>query len=601
MAENSTKIIISAEDRTRAAFASATSGLGGLSRAAISANSAISAIGIGVSVGAFVAFVKNTIDGADALNDMSLRTGVAVKTLAEYNLVAEQSGTSLEALGKGIQKLTLSIGQAEQGSGEQAEALKRLGVSARDPQAAFEQLADAVSKSNDPIKTNADLQKVLGKNYAELLPLLQAGSQGLRDSAIASSTFANAMEKLAPDADKFNDQLSTLKINVAGAAASIISNLVPSLNEYIAVGREVLNTGSLLDKIRFFALGNASDEMVGRVRASAAAAEAAAKKVKRAVGEIEQTKPKSTKTPKTQKAADPLAGLLGQTEQAKLAEYNKTLALLDARYAANKIGAHQYTEALLILNEQLDKSLGFGANLDDASIKEYQQRLASLISDTTIVKTQKFQADIDFLNQAFFDGALDAELYAQSIDKLTGSDLPENLKETNDIARELGMTFTSAFEDAIVGGKDLSEVLNGLEQDIMRIVTRKLVTEPLGNALSSAIGGSGGGDIFSTVASWLGFADGGVMTSAGSMPLRKYAGGGIANSPQLAVFGEGSQPEAYVPLPDGRRIPVAMSGGGGGMSVVNHFAISGPTDKRSQGQIAASVYSGIMRAARRNS
>ena len=39
-------------------------------------------------------------------------------------------------------------------------------------------------------------------------------------------------------------------------------------------------------------------------------------------------------------------------------------------------------------------------------------------------------------------------------------------------------------------------------------------------------------------------------------PLRRYAFGGIANTPQLALFGEGRQNEAYVPLPDGRAIPV---------------------------------------------
>jgi hypothetical protein len=32
----------------------------------------------------------------------------------------------------------------------------------------------------------------------------------------------------------------------------------------------------------------------------------------------------------------------------------------------------------------------------------------------------------------------------------------------------------------------------------------------------------------------------------------------------LSMFGEGRQPEAYVPLPDGRSIPVTMQGGGGG-------------------------------------
>jgi hypothetical protein len=58
------------------------------------------------------------------------------------------------------------------------------------------------------------------------------------------------------------------------------------------------------------------------------------------------------------------------------------------------------------------------------------------------------------------------------------------------------------------------------------------------------------------------------MTGDGPVPLKKYASGGIANSPQLALYGEGSKPEAYVPLPDGRRIPVAMQGGGGGNTSV---------------------------------
>jgi|GEM_PF-737539 len=54
------------------------------------------------------------------------------------------------------------------------------------------------------------------------------------------------------------------------------------------------------------------------------------------------------------------------------------------------------------------------------------------------------------------------------------------------------------------------------------------------------------------------FADGGVMTTAGPLPLTRYGLGGIADSPQLALFGEGRMPEAFVPLPDGRTIPVTI-------------------------------------------
>lgn len=65
------------------------------------------------------------------------------------------------------------------------------------------------------------------------------------------------------------------------------------------------------------------------------------------------------------------------------------------------------------------------------------------------------------------------------------------------------------------------------------------------------------------------FANGGIMTEFGQLPLQKYARGGIANTPQAAIFGEGSMPEAYVPLPDGRSIPVTFSGatGTGGQMV----------------------------------
>jgi len=72
-----------------------------------------------------------------------------------------------------------------------------------------------------------------------------------------------------------------------------------------------------------------------------------------------------------------------------------------------------------------------------------------------------------------------------------------------------------------------------------------------------------------------GFADGGIMTKDGPMPLRKYAAGGIANSPQVAVYGEGSTPEAYVPLPDGRSIPVTMQNGGDMGNVVVNVDASG--------------------------
>lgn len=85
------------------------------------------------------------------------------------------------------------------------------------------------------------------------------------------------------------------------------------------------------------------------------------------------------------------------------------------------------------------------------------------------------------------------------------------------------------------------------------------------SAAMAAIAASAGASIFP-------FANGGIMTGAGPLPLKSYATGGIADRPQLALFGEGSMNEAFVPLPDGRSIPVSFTGtppAGGNTVLIN--------------------------------
>lgn len=83
------------------------------------------------------------------------------------------------------------------------------------------------------------------------------------------------------------------------------------------------------------------------------------------------------------------------------------------------------------------------------------------------------------------------------------------------------------------------------------------LTSGTGGGFFSDIGASlAGGDLFS----FLGFAKGGVLKNGGAARLSKLAEGGIVTDPTLAMFGEGDRAEAFVPLPDGRRIPVEMTG-----------------------------------------
>lgn len=112
---------------------------------------------------------------------------------------------------------------------------------------------------------------------------------------------------------------------------------------------------------------------------------------------------------------------------------------------------------------------------------------------------------------------------------------------------------------------------NALEQ-IAELILRLYVLKPLVESilgpagttgglsgLSGLGGGGGGGDFLGTIAKiglgLFGFAKGGVMTPNGPRRLRRFAGGGVSNS--AAIFGEAG-PEAAIPLPDGRSVPVTL-------------------------------------------
>lgn len=104
------------------------------------------------------------------------------------------------------------------------------------------------------------------------------------------------------------------------------------------------------------------------------------------------------------------------------------------------------------------------------------------------------------------------------------------------------------------------------------IILRQQLLNALGISFDGGFGFTGGG-----LSGALGLgaekADGGIlqgaaMANGGVLPFNAYASGGIATGPQLALMGENPfyKGEAFVPLPDGRKIEVEGGGMGGGVT-----------------------------------
>lgn len=157
----------------------------------------------------------------------------------------------------------------------------------------------------------------------------------------------------------------------------------------------------------------------------------------------------------------------------------------------------------------------------------------------------------------------------------------DDIKEQQSLARDLGLTFSSAFEDAVTAGASFRDILGGIEKDLLRLGTRKLITEPVGKwfegLLGSAGGLFGGGNSASSVGYQNSFDN--PLTGGGGGGGGLFAGIfsgikgllGFANGGSFTVGGAGgvdSQVVAFRATP-GERVDVTPPGRAAGGSPVN--------------------------------
>lgn len=187
---------------------------------------------------------------------------------------------------------------------------------------------------------------------------------------------------------------------------------------------------------------------------------------------------------------------------------------------------YSLTEQSAITQPTYEAGSGFGINAEKA---------LNSFSDTALVAQSSLMG-------------LDTQVVSNTASTFAGIGIQEGLNA-------LKLTETALSETDNFTQLTSSTILQGFNA-MLTNATAGLFT--FAAALKSA-------ELASTIGS--AFANGGIMTSNGEVNLHKYASGGIATSPQLALFGEGSMPEAYVPLPDGRSIPVSFRGNGTGDSV----------------------------------
>lgn len=573
MAANQAQIEITAVDKTRAAFENAQRGLNGLTSTAGALNGIMARLAPLVGAASFTSFAKNTIDAADAMYDMGQRTGIAVERLSAWRLVAEQSGTDLNDFSGALAK-------ASKYMVVHGDNLKKLGIDGKTAEQVMIQLADVIAAlpADDPRRA-ALAMEVLGKSAANLLPLLSQGGEAIKKMVDEGQKLPGITTEMARNADALGDNMTKLKLSLEGAAGAMLNPMIPALTDLVVKLQEAATESSTLEAVwKRLKLAAPGIPIIGPTVAAAQAAMGMFGPDKPAPGQIKEGKIKygaqdksaaidallggSGKPAKAAKADNWYADLLKQDD---IEQYNQMVAEADRR---NKLLADSATEAAKALELQ-------AAAWQD--IAELQRESDSLALADIEAQGESEQARIDALNKeaealrAVIDPTIELmnqqDRYFQMLSEgiITQDEYDAGLKalaettdKTSSMAKDIGLTFTSAFEDAVIGGKKFGDVLKSLGDDIQRLMLRKTITEPLTEGIGKWFENLDFGSFFQANAS------GGVYGGAG---ISAYSGQ-IVSRPTVFPFASGiglmgeAGAEAILPLSRGADGKLGVKGGG---------------------------------------
>ena len=171
----------------------------------------------------------------DRIGKLSKRLEETPETLQRIGLAAELAGADLETVVKGAQKFVRSVVEAAEGSKIYKRAMDVLGLSATNLlelplEDQLIALSDAYVKSGKGGAELAAIQDLLGKQGAELIPLLRMGPEKLKEimegAKVVTGETIGEMEEL-------NDEMTIIGKNLQAKLAPFFKWLARSLTGLI--------------------------------------------------------------------------------------------------------------------------------------------------------------------------------------------------------------------------------------------------------------------------------------------------------------------------------------------------------------------------------
>lgn len=582
-----------------------------------SIGSTFASLGAGISVAAISSSVKSMINLADETAKMSQRLGISTLELGAWSLAADLSGASVDSVARGVKGLATYMVQY-------GDRLKKAGIDTSDTSRAMIQLADVFKVMPDGLKKTALATQIFGKAGIDMIPMLNLGSKGLAEIRDKADGFATRLAELAPDAERFNDQLTEMQfqaklvgINLASVATGPMADWLTAQNEAIRIA------GGFSESLRLFVFN-----------LDAMTTEKPVEEIKRLTKALEDYQAAGSGG---KFAQSPTGFLFGGREEdlKKQIEFLKFLQRQQVMADAKKLGDYRDARDLSALNKgsaaaealangllvtpaakKGDKSKGIigpddimdlvresvakqnRAGFDERDVADSKaaadsiNRLNGLLASTPSGQLAKAREEMQFLAAALEKGAIAEEQFTELVGVHYGK-ATDALDEMSQFAVEAARNM----QDAMAAG--FFDIMQG-KFDNLGDSFKATLDHMVANAMAAKLGsylfgdfGSKGGDF------------GGVLGDL----VKGFIGGGgygdiagvAAGVPQFAMGTDYVPRTGLALIHQGERIiPAAQNKAGAGMTNVFNFTLSTPTDRRTQEQVAAMAGAGIQRAMARN-
>lgn len=514
--------------------------------------SALALGGVGLGAGAFVGSIRSTITEAEKaerqlfkLEQLVKSTGasagltarelddfsrsLARSTLASTEGARDAAGVLLTfrsisgdtfketltlaqdlaaTLGGDLKSAALQLGKALEDPATGLTALRRSGVSFT---AAEQELIKSLQESGKLLEAQALILEKVRK---------QVGGTG----AAEAGGLSGSVDTLAQNWSEFLEALGN------SGPLQTASSLVDGLAQRVATLNRTLFTP---DQDRFYELADRRQELLDRL----------ANEGRRTGGYWDGSGRDSRQQSAIRRE---LASIEVEMRALQDANVERLKARRDAQVLAEETRAEQASTSTIEATKKRVADQSKEVQAFARSLQSLEDQL-----DPVSAKTREYLESVALLDKAWTRGDISGDRYEELMAALAEgtADIKDRTVELDDAWGDLGVTMSSRFEDAVVSGGKLRDLLQGIAQDLAQIAIRKSITEPLGSAAAGFFG-----DLFGGF-SLFGNATGGLYRVAGS--------------------GGGERPVAFTAQPGElvHVIPRGGSGAAGGVTVAPVYHI----------------------------